>query len=393
MGSAATAGTAAVPIREILARLGALDAGEHPIVTCYLKLEPRDRSRGKYLVKVKNRAKAVQERLGALGFGRQQQEEAGRTLDRMLDWLRDPMNLPSTQGLALFASDGMDLFEPVPLPAVYRSRLAVDRTPLVRELASVEDEFGRLMTVVLDRTSARFFDVSAYGAEEVLGLRAETIRASKFHGDQAGGPAGWGEHTFNNRIREEKQRHWDQIARQLFAMDRKAPYHGFVLAGTTPETKGIEPFLHPYVAERVIGHAKLNPKTVNPAAVHDTTLEVRREWEREQERQAIAEMQEKLGLGWAVNGVEPVLKALSRGQVRVLLVKADAALPGFRCSDTGRLTVNERDCRLEGTPVPVLDVIDEAIEDALDQDVVVNVIYEEEAGESIDDVAALFRFR
>ena len=45
---------------------------------------------------------------------------------------------------------------------------------------------------------------------------------------------------------------------------------------------------------------------------------------------------ERLGAGWAVNGVAATLGALARGQVRSLLVNADAAMPGLRFSDTGR---------------------------------------------------------
>ena len=37
--------------RARLQRLAAVDAGRHRVVTCYQKLEPRDRSRGKYLIK------------------------------------------------------------------------------------------------------------------------------------------------------------------------------------------------------------------------------------------------------------------------------------------------------------------------------------------------------
>jgi peptide subunit release factor 1 (eRF1) len=53
----------------------------------------------------------------------------------------------------------------------------------------------------------------------------------------------------------------------------------------------------------------------------------------------------------------------------------------------------ERDIRGEGEPVPVLDVVDEAIEDALRQHVDVNVVYDPEAREQIDGLAALLRFR
>ena len=80
-----------------------------------------------------------------------------------------------------------------------------------------------------------------------------------------------------------------------------------------------------------------------------------------------------------MNGLDADARALSRGQVRTLLVHADASEPGFRCGDSGRLALTERECRGEGEPVPVLDVVDDAIEEALRQGVDVNVVYEPEA--------------
>jgi peptide subunit release factor 1 (eRF1) len=261
----------------------------------------------------------------------------------------------------------------------------------VRELASVEDEFGRLLTVVLDRTGARFFEVTAYECRELAGLRADSTRGKRFHGDQSG--PGWGEHTYNNRIRAEKQRHYEAIARELFAIDRRQPAHGIVLAGTGTEAGAVEPFLHTYLAERLIGTTRLNPKEATPAAVHAATLAVRQAWERETERGEVSEMIEALGSRWSVNGLDSTLRALSRGQVRTLLVHADASEPGFRCGTSGRLTRSERECREEGEPVPVLDIVDDAIEEALRQRVDVNVVYDTEARSAVDGLAGLLRFR
>jgi peptide subunit release factor 1 (eRF1) len=378
--------------RARLQRLGAMDAGRHRVVSCYLKLEPRDRSRGKYQIKLKNRIREVIQALPRLGLPRDAQDEIVRDLERIQSHLRSPGNLPSTQGLAIFACGPLGLFEAIPLPFVYRSRLAVDTAPLVRELASVEDEFGRLLTVVLDRTAARFFEVTAYTANELPGLRADSTRGKRFRGD-ADGPPGWGEHTYNNRIREEKQRHFEAIARELFAIDRRQPAHGLVLAGTGTEAAAVEPFLHNYLVERVLGTARINPKEATPARVHEATLSVREAWERDSERALVQEMREALGSGWSVNGMTPTLRALSRGQVRALLVHADAGEPGFRCAETGRLALTERDCRGEGDPIPVLDVVDDAIEDALRQGVDVNVVYEPEARDAIEGLAGLLRFR
>ena len=378
--------------RARLQRLAAVNAGRHRVVTCYQKLEPRDRSRGKYLIKLKNRIREVVQALPRLGLDRAAQEEVERDLERIQGYLRNPGSLPSARGIAIFACGPIGLFEAIPLPFVYRSRLAVDTTPLVRELASVEDEFGRLLTVVLDRTAARFFEVTAYRAVELPGLRAEATRGKRFHGDNDGS-SGWGEHTYHNRIRTEKQRHYEAIARELFAIDRRQPAHGIVLAGTGADAAAVEPFLHNYLVERVLGTARLNPKEATPARVHEATLAVREAWERDAERALVREMQEALGSGWSVNGMTPTLRALSRGQVRSLLVHADAGEPGYRCAGTGRLALTERDCRAEGEPIPVLDVVDDAIEEALRQGVDVDVVYEPEARDAIEGLAGLLRFR
>ena len=379
-------------VGELLERLTRIRPGNHRVVTCYLKLEPRDRTRGKYLIKVKNRVKAAVQGLPRLGMERAASDAVLRDLNRIQQFLRSPANLPPTQGVAIFACEGLELFAAVPLPAVHRSRLAVDGTPLVRELASIEDEFGRLLTVVLDRASARFFEITAYATQELPGLRANSTRGKRFHGDQDGS-GGWGEHSYNNRIRQEKQRHYEAIARELFSIDRRHPAHGIVLAGPGPEARAVEPFLHTYLAERLIGTARLNPKDVSTGLVHETTLAVREAYERASERSLVHEMLEGVGTGWAVNGLTPTLRALSRGQVRSLLVHVDASEPGFRCGNSGRLALTERECRGEGEPVPVLDVVDDAIEEALRQGVDVNVVYEPEALESIDSLGGLLRFR
>jgi peptide chain release factor subunit 1 len=374
-----------------LERLTRTNTAGHPVVSCYLKLEPRDRSRGKYLIKLKNRVKRVKAALPQLVRDRPAQEAAGRDLDRVVEHLRTPANLPAAQGLAIFASEGIGLFEQIPMPLIHRSRLAVDGTPLVRELAAIEDEFGRILAVVLDRTGARFFEVTAYHATELPSLRADSTRGGRFRGDQSG--PGWGEHNYHNRIREEKQRHFEAIARELFARDRRHPAHGIVLAGPGPEAGSVRPFLHSYLAERLLGTAKLNPKETTPAAVHAATLAVRESWERASERQLVGELRERQGSGWAVNGLAPSLRALSRGQIRSLLVSGDASAPGFRCPETGRLALTERECRPQGGAVPVIDVVDDAIEEALRQDVDVNVVYEPTAAREIHDLAGLLRFR
>ena len=386
------ASRALTEIRRQLQRLLRLPSGKHWIVSCYLKLEPRDRSRGKYLIKLKNRIRDVIEALPAEGLDRQETEQVIGDLHKLQVMLQRPDALPPAQGLAVFVSKPLGLFEVIPLPRVHRSRLLVDRTPLVRELAALEDEVGRLLMADVDKSGATIYEVTAFEARKIADIEAAARKGGRFHSDRHQAP-GKGEHGFHNRLRHERDQLFDAVAARLFDLDRREPVRGIVLASAGTEAESLRMFLHPYSAGKVVATARMPRRTTSLGAVHATALEVREAFERRLERHLVAEMLLGQGSGWSVNGIAPTLEALAKGQVRTMLVRADASVPGFRCGATGRLTLNPRDCRSLGEAIPVPDVIDDAIEEALRQRVDLDVVFEPDAAETINGVAALLRFR
>jgi peptide chain release factor subunit 1 len=377
-------------VRKQLQRLLKLPSGKHWIVSCYLKLEPRDRSRGKYLIKLKNRVREVIEALPAEGLSRAETDQVVSDLKELQVALQNSESLPKSQGLAVFVCKPLGLFEVIALPRVHRSRLLVDRTPLVRELAALEDEVGRLLTAVLDKTGASLYEVTAFGARKLEDIEGQVTRAKRFrpeHGSRAG------EHHFHNRLRHEKDQLLATVANRLFELDRNESVRGIILTSSGTEADALRMFLHPYVAGKVMGVARLARKGATVTLVQNATLEVREVFERKLERHLVAEMLLGQGSGWSVNGISETLDALSKGQVRTLLIRADASVPGFRCAATGRLTLNARDCRGDGNAVPVPDLIDDAIEEGLRQRVDLDVVFEPDAADTINGLAALLRFR
>src|SRR6266581_3267859 len=269
-------------VRAAIERLSRVQPGAYYVVSCYLKLEPRDKTRGKYLIKIKNR---IREALAALQ--RQELERALRAqvaadLERVQAYFGEPTRLPPARGIALFACGALDLFEALPLPHVHRSRLAVAAVPLVRELVALEEEFGTILVAACDRTSARFFEVTAYDVVE-------------------------------------RQRHYAQVADRIFQIHTQRPLAGLVVAGIGVDAAALLPHLHTYLHDLVLGVVRLNPKRVTPAEVREAALSLREERERAWERAHAEAAREGVGTGWAVNGIESTLKALQRGQVRTLL--------------------------------------------------------------------------
>ena len=334
-------------VRAAALRLAAIAPGNYWVVSCYLKLEPRDRTRGKYLIKLKTRAKGLAE------------PAVAADLQQVLEYLEQPNHLPRSRAIAIFASRALGLFEALPLPHVHRSRLAVAHEPLVRELLALEEEFGTILAVVYDRTAARFFEVTAYDCVELPGLAGiEASRAGKFHGRA-------GEHNHHMRIRTEKQRLYAQIADRVFQVHRSKPLAGIVLGSVGVDAGAVIPHLHTYVHDLILGVVKLSPKSATPTEVRDAALAMREERERAWERAHADAVKDGVPRGWAVNGVDATLKALRRGQVRTLL--ADG---------------HDDDAR-----------IDEAIEEALGQRAQLDVLYDDKARRVVDGLAALLRFR
>src|SRR5207247_754926 len=169
-------------VHDAVQRLGALQPGPYRVVSCYLKLEPRDKTRGKYLIKMKNRIREAVAALERQSLERAVRDQAGADLERIRRHFEEPGQLPRTRGVALFACRTIGLFDVIPLPHVYRSRLAVEPVPLVRELVALEQEFGTILVAACDRTGARFFEVTAFDVAELPGPRAEATRPGQFHG-------------------------------------------------------------------------------------------------------------------------------------------------------------------------------------------------------------------
>ena len=365
-----------------------------PVVSLYLKLEPRDRERGKFLIKLKNRIKAAERAVEKMDFDRAERDAIASDLTRIQDHLAHPGQLPHGRGLALFASRARRLWEVFELPAVHRSRLTVARAPLVRELAGIEDEVGRLLVGVVDKTHGRFFRVTAFDATE-LGTELVTLGNEERPrlGRKQG--AGMGEHTYHNRIRNAQQRHLENVAARLFDLARREPYQGVILLGPGSTPEAVAAFLHQYVFERLLGVGTLGPKDATASIVRDAALDVRANYEHQREAAMVAEMTEGVARGWAVNGVAQTLTALAQGKVRTLLVHAETSRPGFRLRGSGRLVVPGEHAawKGEGDAEPVTDVIDEALEEALRQRLDINVLYDAAPAKKVDGLAALLRFR
>lgn len=382
----------APPTPEVLDRLARVNTGRPVVVSLYVRLDVQDRIRTRYRIAARDAIRRLTESVGHEGLPHAEREALHRDMARVQEYLDDPAGLPHAHGLALFACESEDLFEVVALPRVVQTRLVLGTRPRLAEVVAALEGFGRMVVALVDRTHSRFFVVTASDVHELSGLSIPFTRGGKYHSDRADAP-GWGEHDFHNRIREERHRHAAAVAHQLTLLVREQPCQGIILAGPARTVAEQRRFLPRDLAGRLLGTARLNPTSATADDVRRASFEVRSSWEKAHEAAVVAELEEGIATGWGAIGVRTTLRALDRGQVRLLIIAAGASGAGYRCAASGRLVLHPADCREEGELEPVADLVGEALDEAFRQHADVEIIDDPALGKRVDGLAGLLRFR
>lgn len=400
-------------LKEVIETLLSFKPDDYMITNLYLRLEAEDRENRKYLRSFKDLVKTQKEYLGKRDLKDEVLKSVEEDFKRMEEFLSEPENLKGCRGLAIFSSSARGIFEVVKLPYVYRNRLTVSHNPLLREIASIDEELGRIGVLLVDRKHVRFFLMDLEGAKEVLDfVEPIATRAHKFHSgggmlkgaegtmrfampQRIGGPNmvqhAFGEYRFHMRIREEKHRLFKLASDALMEAWKENKFDKLVIGSDREDIKDIEGHLHTYLKERLIGYIRINPSYVEELDLKEKVFDLLIQKSREEERDLIRELEELQGKGLAVNGTSKVLEQLYAGNVRVLLVPEDFHKPGYVCQDS-HLPLLTPNCPTEEKVYEVPDVVEEIIEMALEERARVKVLFLEETKKKVDGLACLMRF-
>ncbi|HHJ64988.1 MAG TPA: peptide chain release factor 1 [Aquifex aeolicus] len=385
------------------------------VTSLYLHLRPEDRQDNKYTRVFKDMVREKKKELRERVTDPEVIRSIERDFEQIEGFLAQPENLKNCRGIAIFSCSGAGFFEVVKLPYVYRNRLLIAPDPLIREIAAIDEEFGRIGVLLVDRKHIRYFLLDAGGIEEDLDfLEPLATRAHRFHsgGTALKGAEGtfqlrlparraapnmiqhsFGEWRFHMRIREEKHRVFKIAADAAFEEWKRSKFERLVVGGFLEEgLREIENHLHPYLRERLVGYVEVNPSLARPAEVREKVLDLLRDRDREEERELLRELEELTGRGLAVNGTSRVLEMLAAGNVRTLLVPEDFEKPGYLCPTTHLVSLKPECPLAEEKPIPVEDIVDEVMEEALEQRARIEVIVDPDVQKRIDGLAAFLRF-
>ncbi len=382
---------------------------KYPITSLYLKLAPSDRENFKYKTNLKNLIKNQRDNIGKMNLGENVLESIESDFNKMKNYIDDNDHLTQCRGVCIFSDSKSNIWEVFKLPLVYRDQLSIDRSLILGQLIKINDDYRNIVTVLVDRKKARIFRLDLNGAHEILDFfypdasRTKKFKSTEGKFKQKLSPTsgtgnlvqGYGEHGFHRTIENEIHQHYKYIADKLFAYYNENKFNLLVLGGTSKNISEFSHHLHSYLRGRLAGEITVDVNKTKSYQLNEVTLDALEISKADKEKKLLAEFEDKLGSRYAVNGVKPTLKALMRGQVKALLVADGFSSPGFICPDTGVLAVEKRKglCSEGVEPVKVVDVVDDAMEEAFRQNAEIEILYNKKASKKIDGIGAILRFK
>ena len=293
---------------------------------------------------------------------------------------------------AIFACAGQDFWREFDLPPhLPRTQVILNRRFHLKPLAALLREGRRTLIVLADRTKARVFKFSNGEITEQMDFINELTRRGKSDGF-AGYDAGHAE----RRVLNEVAQHFKLIADYLKERYEREGFDQLLIGCHDEQRPEIEPHLHTYSRQRLIGHFRIDPKVATPEQVKETALQRIAEHEHNEQQRLITEViGEAHRNGNGAIGLRRVLRSLEAGEVQTLLLGSNFQAPGVKCYNCGHMDMHDApDCAVCGKPNTRLeDIGDGIVGHAIRRNIDLLWIDNNEEFDRVGRIAALLRFR
>jgi peptide chain release factor subunit 1 len=312
-------------------------------------------------------------------------------LDRILE-MAGNLRGNQARAKAVFACRAREFWREFDLPPqLPGTQLLVNRRFHLKPLATLLGAQPRLGVALVSRQRARLFDFRLDELKEREGLFHAVSRRGRSDGF-GGYDAGHAE----RRVTDDALHHFKDVAQRLKEEIDRGAWEKLVLGCQDNHWPELEPHLHPYVKQRLLGRFSADVATATNEHIREQVSRLVREALDLRRHSLVREVlnQAKSNLR-GVTGLRRVLRSLELGEVQTLLVGHNYAAHAVECDSCGHLDAHMvLHCPLCGRAThPVNDVMDAVIPAAIQRDIELFYVKDEPEFDSAGNIAALLRFR
>lgn len=375
--------------REQIEKLSRFKSENFLTTSFYMDTDKSRMTKKEISLSFKNLLNEGKSKLEQMEIGRKKKESLSKDLGKISQFYSQNLGTQNSSGLAIFSCQGENFWQIFHLPNSPRNRIIFDQNPYVRPLSAALGEHRQICVLNLDRKEARWYEIFMGDISPLESMVSDVPSKVK-----EGGWEGYESKRIERHIATHLHDYFKKVAKKTFEMFKKNNFDWLFLGCKEEYFSIFEPLLHPYLKSRLKGRLKAKPGDSLDRVLKES-LELEKTLKKEEENdtvQLVISELEKGGL--ATSGIKKTLKSLNQGEVQTLVVTRNFSKPGRICSKCHFLFVDELRCpSCQRRTEKMVDIIDEAVEAALDKNCQVKHITPPSPLRRYGDIGALLRYK
>ena len=311
----------------------------------------------------KNLLNDAKSQIDSMDLSKSKKDSLSQDLKQIQTIVGKSLTANHSSGFAAFSCTGEGLWQIFDLPSPPRNRIIFDQNPYVRPLSAILNTQKKYCSLTFDRKEAKWYEVFIGEITLLAELKGDVPSKVK-----EGGWEGYDSKRIERHIESHLHEYLKKIVQKTFALHQADRFDGLLVGCSDEYIPVFEHLLHPYIKKIFNGYIKINPSHSPTNVNKESKLFIDQFIKKDEEKVLNRFVSELEKGGRAVTGVKNTLKSLNRGEAQTLLVTRHFSKEGRMCPKCQFLYVEEVRCpSCQIRTSPLLDVIDEAIEKAMEK--------------------------
>lgn len=375
--------------REEIRQLAQYESPKASAISFYFQPQtPQDKSHRQEAILIKDLVRETLRRAERNGNNTALREDLQRILQ-----IAEGLHGNHSRGKAIFACRGLGVWRELDVPPrLGQSQIIVNSRFHLKPLVAARSGMPRTCIALFDRKRSRMFEL----VDDTLVQKPDLEFGPLPKVGKSDGYSGYDAGHRERHIENEVTGHYKLFSESLQLLMNQDKCEALVIGCRDEAWAALEPQLHTYLRQRLLGRFLLDPIAATTEEVRESASMIvnnhRMQEQQELLREAIGQSQRN---SRGAVGLRHVLNALERQEVQVLLVSRDFKSEAVECSNCGHLdTRMVSSCAVCGQKTLELsDVSDALVDLALRNGAEIRFIDNDPELEKAGRVSALLRFR
>jgi len=382
--------------REQIRELAEFEDSKSSAVTFYFEPStPRNKAHKEEMILIKDLAREAIRNLEAKENDdkddKERKESARSDIERIVR-LSGELRSNGTHAKAVFACSAHRIWREYDLPpGLPATQLFVGRHFHLKPIARLLGATPRLGVVLVDRHRARIFDLRLGELTEREGLFQSLSRKGR-----SDGFSGYDGGHAQRRVNDEARHHFKAVAQVLKESLEKGTVEKWILGCQDLHRSQLEPQLHPYVYQSLIGRFTADVAHVSREEIRTRAQQILENWQNERCRDLVRQVvSQARSHARGVTGLRRVLRSLEMGEVQTLMIGEDLQAHAVECSGCGHLDAHIVNfCPVCGKATQeIVDVGEAVLPWVIRRDIETLYVKDDPEFDKVGNIAALLRFR